>query len=56
MELNQIILICLYASIGMYLLYKVFFRKNPYQAEYERMYNEILTSKKYRVKGQFDRD
>lgn len=56
MEIDRTILIGIYVIIGLYILYKLFFRKNPYQQEYERMYNEIITSKKYKVKGQYDKE
>ena len=50
------ILISVYAIIGLYIIYKLFFGKNAYQEEYEKLYNEILTSKKYKVKGQYDKE
>lgn len=56
MEIIRAILIAGYVLLSAYILYWLFFRKNPYQAEYERLYNEVLTSKKYRVKGQFDKE
>ena len=56
MEINKTILISIYVLIGLYILYKLFFRKNPYQDDYERMYNKILNSDKYKVKGQFDKE
>ena len=56
MELNKIILMGIYALLTLYILYRVFLKKNPYQEEYEKMYNNILNSSKYKVKGQYDRD
>ena len=56
MEILKIILIVVYVLFSIYILYWLFFKKNPYHAEYERLYNEIITSKKYRVKGQFDKE
>lgn len=56
MEINKTILISVYVIIGLYIVYKFFFGKNPYQEEYERLYNEILNSKKYKVKGQYDKE
>ncbi len=56
MEINKTIWIGLYAIVLLYILYKLFFKKNPYQEEYERTYNEILTSSKYKVKGQYDKE
>ena len=56
MEINKTVLIAVYAIVGLYILYKLFFRKNLYQDEYERLYNKILTSDKHKVKGQFDKE
>ena len=56
MVVNRPLLISMYIIIGLYILYKLFFRKNPYQDEYEKLYNEILTSDKHRVKGQYDKE
>ncbi len=53
MEISRTVLIAIYAIAGSYILYKLFFRKNPYREEYERLYNEILNSDKYKVKGQW---
>lgn len=54
--LSKTILIGIYALVVLYILYKLFFKKNPYQEEYEKLYNEILTSDKYKVKGQHDKE
>ena len=56
MEIDKAILISIYVIFTLYILYKIFFKKNPYQEEYEKLYNEILTSDKYKVKGQFDKE
>ena len=56
MEINKTILISIYVLVGMYLLYKLFFKKSPYHDEYEKLYNEILNSDKYKVKGQYDKE
>ena len=56
MEFNETILISIYVLVGLYILYRLFFKKNPYQIEYERLYNEILTSDKNKVKGQYDKE
>ena len=56
MEMGKSILVGIYAVIGLYLLYKLFFSKNPHQDEYEKTYNEIINSNKYKVKGQFDKE
>lgn len=55
MELVKSILMGIYVAIGLYIMYRVFLRKSPYQEEYERMYNDIIHSKKYKVKGQYDK-
>lgn len=56
MEINKTILISIYIAVGLYLLYRVFFEKNPYQDDYEKLYNEILNSDKNKVKGQYDKE
>ncbi|MDP6648210.1 MAG: hypothetical protein QGH34_02350 [Candidatus Woesearchaeota archaeon] len=56
MEINRTILIGIYVLIGLYILYKLLFRKNPYREDYEKVYNHVLNSKKYKVKGQFDKE
>ena len=49
------ILIGIYVGLFAVVLLRML-RKNPVKDEYERLYNEVLTSKKYRVKGQFEKD
>ena len=56
MEINKTILIGVYAIFILYVLYKIFFKKNPFKDEYEKLYNTILNSEKYKVKGQFDKE
>jgi hypothetical protein len=56
MEINKTVLISIYVIIALYFLYKVLFKRNPFQDEYEKLYNEILTSDKYKVKGQYDKE
>lgn len=56
MEMGKSILVGIYVAIGLYLLYKIFFCKNPNQDEYERVYNEIIHSNKYKVKGQYNKE
>jgi len=53
MEITKIILFAVYAAVAAYILYFMFFKRNPYQREYERLYNEILNSDKHKVKGQW---
>ena len=42
-----------YILIAIYLLYRLFLKKDPQQREYERLYNEILHADKHKVKGQW---
>ena len=56
MEIVKSILVGIYAAIGLYLLYRVFFSRNPQQEEYEKLYNEVINSKKYKVKSQYDKE
>ena len=55
MEITRLILVVLYVVFAAYILYRLFFRKDPMQAEYERLYNNILHSDKYKVKGQHNK-
>ena len=55
MEISRLLIGIVYVLIGTYILYVLFLRKNPHQKEYERLYNEIINSDKYKVKGQFDK-
>ena len=56
MEIDKTILTGIYVVIGLYLIYRIFFKKNPYEDEYEKLYNKIMTSDKYKVKGQYDKE
>ena len=56
MEIDKTILISIYVFVGLYVLYKILFKKNPYQEDYERLYSEILNSSKHKVKGQYDKE
>lgn len=56
MQFSKTILVGIYVVIALYILYKIIFRKNPYEKEYQKVYNEILTSDKYKVKGQYDKE
>ena len=56
MEISKLLPIAGYVLFLAYILYWAFLKKNPYKAEYDKLYNEILTSKKYKVKGQFDKE
>ncbi len=55
MIFNKSIIIGIYVVIGVYMIYKLFFNKIKPQNDYERCYNEILTSDKHKVKGQYDK-
>ena len=54
--ISKSVLTAVYIALGLFILYRMFFKKNPLQEEYERVYNKILTSDKYKVKGQYDND
>ena len=56
MEINKTILMGIYVVVGIYIIYRLFFRRDHYQQEYERLYNKVLNSAKYKVKGQYDKD
>ena len=51
---NKTVIIAVYIAIGFYLAYRVLFRKTKIEEDYEKLYDHILTSDKYKVKGQFD--
>ena len=53
--LDQKIGIWLVAAVAAYIVYRLFFSaKQPSLTSYEREMEEILTSDKYKVKGQFE--
>lgn len=43
----------LYVLLGLYVLYRLFFKKSDADREYEQIYNEVISSDKYKVKGQY---
>lgn len=53
--INKTILTTMYIILGIYIICRLLFSKNPIEDEYERDYNEILNSEKYKVKGQYDK-
>ena len=55
MIFNKTILIGLGIIMGIYLLYRLLFSKSKFEDDYERLYNKVLTSEEYRVKGQYDK-
>ena len=54
--MNNTLVFGVYAAIGLYILYKFFWKKDPIRDEYEKLYNDILTSDKHKVKGQYDKE
>jgi len=55
MIINKTILIGLGIVIGIYLLYKLLFSGSKVDEDYHRVYNKVLTSEEYKVKGQYDK-
>ena len=55
MIINQEILMGLGIVIGIYLLSKFLFRTGKVDDDYQRSYNDVLTSEEYKVKGQYDK-
>jgi len=41
--------------MGIYFLYKLLFSTSKLDEDYNRMYNKVLTSEEYKVKGQYDK-
>ena len=54
MVVNRIIII-LGIVFGIYLAYKLFFNRIKIDNDYDRVYNKVLTSEEYKVKGQYDK-
>ena len=55
MEFNNTLLIGLGVVAGIYILYRLLFGKSKFEEDYENMYDNILTSEEYKVKGQYDK-
>lgn len=55
MIINKAVIISIYVLIGIYLLYRLLFKKDRYQQEYNKLYNKILTSDENKVKSQYDK-
>ena len=55
MAINKTFLIAFWIALGIYLLYKLIFTKSKFEEDYEKVYNKILTSEEYKVKGQYDK-
>ena len=52
--MDKTFLVGIYVVVGIYIFYRIFFRKNKFSDEYEKTYNKILNSDEYKVKGQYD--
>lgn len=55
MVLNNTILVGLGLLIALYILYKLFFGRNQLDKDFEKTYQEILTSDKHKAKGQYEK-
>ena len=55
MIFNKTILIGLGIMMGIYLLYRLLFSKSKFEEDYDRLYNKVLTSEEFKVKGQYDK-
>lgn len=55
MIINKTILIGLGIIAGIYLLYKLLFNRIKVDDDYQKVYNKVLTSEEYKVKGQYDK-
>ncbi|MFH1439943.1 MAG: hypothetical protein ABIG89_05220 [Candidatus Woesearchaeota archaeon] len=49
------ILIAMYILLGIYIFYRLFLRKNKDDKDFEKFYEEVLNSKEYKVKGQYEK-
>jgi len=55
MVIDRTILIGLSIIIGIYLLQRLLFKTSKFDEDYQQMYNKVLTSEEYKVKGQYDK-
>jgi|TARA_B100002003_G_C14078337_1_gene518747 hypothetical protein len=55
MIFNKTVMITIYILVGIYLLYKLLFKKNRFQEDYEKLYNKVLTSDEHKVKSQYEK-
>ena len=55
MAFNDAMLIGLGIIAGIYIFYRLLFTKSKFEDDYERLYNKVLTSEEYKVKGQYDK-
>jgi len=54
MAINNIIM-GLGIVLGVYIMYKLFFNKIKVDDDYQKVYDKVLTSEEYKVKGQYDK-
>ena len=54
MPVNRIF-IALGLIAAIYILYKLFFTKSKVDNDYQRVYDKVITSEEYKVKGQYDK-
>ncbi|HJO01680.1 MAG: hypothetical protein QGI89_01915 [Candidatus Woesearchaeota archaeon] len=55
MIIDKTILMGLGIVVGIYLLYKLLFNRSKIDNDYQRIYNKVLTSEEYKVKGQYNK-
>lgn len=55
MILSKTFLITFGILMGIYLLYKLLFKTSKFDDDYQKLYNKVLTSKEYKVKGQYEK-
>lgn len=55
MVFNKTFLIVFGIILGVYILYKLLFGKSQLDNEFDQMYDKVLTSDEYKVKGQYDK-
>lgn len=55
MFFNKTVLIVLGVVVVLYLLYRLLFSTSKFDEEYQKIYNKVLTSDEYKVKGQYDK-
>ena len=55
MIINKTVMMVIYILVGVYLLYRLLFKRDRFQEEYEKLYNKILSSEEYKVKGQYEK-
>jgi hypothetical protein len=53
--MDNAILIWLGVLVGIYVLYKLFFHRSHFDEEFESLYDKVLTSEEYKVKGQYEK-